>query len=185
MKYLKDFGQLNEARKSNKDDIAVLVKDIEKMLTDAPLIKSDNEKYPDQKHAYTLATIKKYMRDKGYTNDQVDQAMYKISNDKEFKDVDAKIKSVNVYFAGFDSKSPVYYIETDMDKHAIVEYYDDLQKEATEKLKNDKKEMVKKAIAEREAKAAEAAKKRKEAATKKAKGETTEKKPRAKRVSRK
>ncbi len=58
-----------------------IIDDLLKIFTENPNVET-SEYWPNEKYAYTLSGIKRTLREKGYTNDQTDQAMHKIQNSK-------------------------------------------------------------------------------------------------------
>lgn len=136
----KYFDFVNEAKKApgeKKEKATELVAEIIKMLNACPTVEMTND-WPNEKHAYTLAGIKKYMKTKGFTTTEVDDAMTKIANDKT-----NDVKNVKVEVAKYNEEYPYYFIEKDMDKYAIVEYYEGLQKDLKDKMSAKKAEIAK------------------------------------------
>ena len=136
----KYFDFINEAKKApgeKKEKATELVAEIIKMLNSCPTVEMTND-WPNEKHAYTLAGIKKYMKTKDFTATEVDDAMTKIANDKE-----SDVENVKVEVAKYNEEYPYYFIEKDMDKYAIIEYYEELQKELKDKMSAKKAEMAK------------------------------------------
>jgi predicted CoA-binding protein len=187
IKKYRDF--VNEAKKApgeKKAKATKLVEEIVKMLKANPTVEMSNN-WPTEKYAYTLAGIKKYMKDKDYSITEVDDAMYRIANEKELKDVKEEIDYVDIEVVAYDEEYPYYFIEGDKDKYAIIEYYEGLQKDTKAKLAAKKAEAAK-AIAgkKKEAEAVKVEKKTKAAAKKaapKKEGEEAKKKAPAKKAA--
>jgi hypothetical protein len=185
IKKYQDF--INEAKKApgeKKAKATKLVDDIVKMLKAAPTVEMSNN-WPTEKYAYTLAGIKKYMKAKDYTTTEVDDAMYRIANEKELKEIKDELEHVSIEVVAQDEEYPYYFIEGDKDKYAIIEYYEELQKDVKAKL-DVKKAEAKKAVAgkKKEAEAVKTEKKAKAAVKKAApKKEGEEKKAPAKKAA--
>src|ERR1035437_6067158 len=99
-----------------KEKAKKLVDDIVNMLKSKPSVDMTND-WPTEKYAYSLAGIKKYMKGKDYTTTEVDDAMYRIANDKELKDVKEEIEHVMVEVAKYGERYPYYFIEDDKDSY--------------------------------------------------------------------
>jgi len=105
---------------SKKDDC---VAELKKMLKKKPKI-SDRGKpsdkhyndysksYPDVKGIYPLSSIKKYLKDAGFTSDNVDSAINVLQNDKEFKLKSIKVKD---YLYG-NELVPHFYVDLTSDE---------------------------------------------------------------------
>ena len=167
IKKYQDF--VNEAKKApgeKKEKATKLVEDIVKMLKANPTVEMTGN-WPTEKYAYSLAGIKKYMKAKDYAIAEVDDAMYRIANEKELKDIKEEIDNVDIEVVVYGEEYPYYFIEGDKDKYAIIEYYEGLQKDTKAKI-TAKKAEVAKAIAgkKKEAEAVKTEKKTKAAAKK-------------------
>ncbi len=157
---------VNEAKKAGekKEETDKLVSDLINMLEKSPKVEMSNG-WPTEKYAYTLSGIKKYMATKGHSAEEVESAMHSLKNSKEYKADGTKVKTVSVEVAKFEENYPYFFIEKDLDKYAIEEYYDNQQKDTKAEMK-EKKEISAKAVANK--KKEEVENKEKKKVTKKA-----------------
>ena len=167
LKYV-DF--INEAKAKDKKAIVDL---LFKLLEEKPKVEHGSKsKYPDEKDAYTLAGVKKYFRDHGFTSQDGDDAFYYLGQDKERK---AKVKFFRAKNYTYDQSVPYNYVDLSDDEVTKVKAR--IEKESAEMAKPEieKRELAKKRHV--------AAAKEKEA--KKAEKKTTERKTPAKRTTKK
>jgi hypothetical protein len=146
---------INEAKKNKDESIELLLK----FFKEKPSIKFDSKSFPDEKDIYTLAGIKKYFRDKGFDNKDVDDALYHIRTNKEYKQHKVEISYAKNYH--YDKQQPYLYMNLSKDQ----------VDKAVEKLEAASKEMSKGEIEKRETV------KKKPVAKKTTAKKTTEKKP--------
>lgn len=146
---------VNEAKKDKDESIELLLK----FFKEKPSIKFDSKSFPDEKDIYTLAGVKKYFRDKGFTNKDADDAIYHVRNNKEYKQHKIEIAYAKNYH--YDKQQPYLYMNLSKDQ----------VDKAVEKLEAASKEMSKGEIEKREIL------KKKPAAKKATAKKATEKKP--------
>lgn len=125
------FDFINESKKEEA------VEALKKMLQDKPAVTdkgkpSDSrfndysDRYPQKiQGIYSIADMKRHLRDKGFTTDNVDQAFHELKNDKEFD-----IKSISVKNYLYDENVPHFYI--DMTKEEAKEIKKDLEEQSKE-----------------------------------------------------
>lgn len=155
---------INEAKKDKNAMVDLLVK----MLKDKPKIEM-GKTFPSEKDAYTIAGIKKYFEQHGMTKDNADDALYYISNDKEFKDVKSKLKHFSVKNHYYNESYPYHYMDLTAEEISkLKEKYEEESKEQS-KPEMEKREANKKKLMsiekEKMAKKAEAKKTSKDKTT--------------------
>ena len=162
---LKYVEFINEAKAKDKKAIVDL---LFKLLEEKPKVEMNSKTFPDEKDAYTLAGVKKYFRDHGFTSADGDDAFYYLAQDKERN---SKVKHFRAKNFHYDENCPYNYVGL---TQAEVE-------KVKARIEKESSEMAKPEIEKREA-----AKKRHVAATKekeakKAERKTTERKTPSKR----
>ena len=144
---------ITEAKAKDKGAIVDL---LIKLLEEKPKVTLSGKTFPDEKDAYTLAGIKKYFRDHGFTSEDVDDAFYYLGQDKDKK---SKVKHFNAKNFHYDENYPYHYIgltqaEVDKVKERIEKESQEMAKPEIEKRQAAKKKHVA-AAKEREAKKAD------------------------------
>jgi hypothetical protein len=171
---------INEAKKDKNSMVDLLMK----MLKDKPKVELSGS---TEKDAYTRAGMKKYFEEHGMSKDNLDDVLYTIANDKEFKEVKAKLKDFSAKNFKYNQTVPYYYIDLSAEEiKAVKERIESGSKEAAKPEIEKREEVKKKAVAAK--KEREATKKPKAPAkAKTAADKTTERKtpakPRAKKAS--
>ena len=130
---------INEAKKDKNALVELLVK----ILKDKPKIEM-GKTFPTEKDAYTIAGIKKYFAEHGMTKDNADDALYYISNDKEFKDVKSKLKHFSAKNSHYNENYPYHYM--DLNEDEVQKVKQTIEKESAEQAKPEieKRELSKK-----------------------------------------
>jgi len=135
---------INESKKED------CVEAIKKMLKNKPTVKMGkptdsrfkdlSKNYPDVKGIYSLASMVRHMKDKGFTSKNVDDAIAMLKKDKEFD-----LQTVNVKNYLYRGESvPYYYTDLSKDEANVIKKElqsksRELNKEAIEKRKEAKK----------------------------------------------
>lgn len=88
--------------KSESDKLVSLLFQI---LENKPKVKTENGSVEEK--IYSLSSLKKIFKEKGKTNDDVDDAIYQISKSKEFA---SKLKHVSVKNYEWNESIPHYYV---------------------------------------------------------------------------
>ena len=171
---------VNEAKKDKNAMVDLLVK----ILKDKPKIELGKSV---EKDAYTIAGIKKYFDEHGMTKDNADDAMYAISNDKEFKDVKAQLKYFSAKNFGHNTSYPYHYIGLTAEEVTKVKEKIESSSKESSKEEIEKREVVKKkAVAAEKEKTAKKTEMKKKSAAATKDDKTTERKapakPRAKKT---
>jgi len=135
---------INESKKED------CVEAIKKMLKNKPTVKMGkptdsrfkdlSKNYPDVKGIYSLASMVRHMKDKGFTSKNVDDAIAMLKKDKEFD-----LQTVNVKNYLYRGESvPHYYTDLSKDEANVIKKElqsksRELNKESIEKRKEAKK----------------------------------------------
>lgn len=96
---------ITEAKAKDKGAIVDL---LIKLLEEKPKVTLSGKTFPDEKDAYTLAGIKKYFRDHGFTSEDADDAFYYLGQDKTKKD---KVKHFRAKNFHYDENYPYHYVD--------------------------------------------------------------------------
>lgn len=150
--FIKEAKEAQEAKETKKDKAVELLKKLLKSKTVVEM----SEKWPEEKGAYSLAGIKRYFKDNGLTNNDAEQAVNKLQNEKG-----GELKSISVKNYHYGDSHPYFYItlskeDADMAKKKMEDWSKEGAKPEIEK----KKELAKKAEEAKKEKAAEAKAKR-------------------------
>lgn len=135
---LKFVEFITEAKSKDKN---ALVELLLKLLQDKPLVKLTGGNFPDEKDAYSLAGVKKYFKDNGFTAQDADDAYYYLNQDKEKK---SKVKTLRAKNLFYNEVYPYDYMDLTSNEVSVVKNrIENLSKESS-KSEIEKRSLTKK-----------------------------------------
>jgi len=150
--FIKEAKEVQNKKDTKKDKGVELLK---KLLKSKTLIAS-NENWPEEKGIYSFAGIKKYFKDNGLTNNDADQAINSLQNERG-----GELKSIRVKNYYYDESYPYLYISlSKVEAEEAKKKMENWSKEKSKPEIEKKKELAKKADETKKVKAEEAKMKR-------------------------
>lgn len=144
---LKFVEFITEAKSKDKN---ALVELLLKLLQDKPLVKLTGGNFPDEKDAYSLAGVKKYFKDNGFTAQDADDAYYYLNQDKEKK---SKVKTLRVKNLFYNEVYPYDYMDLTSNEVSVVKNrIENLSKESSKSEIEKRSLTKKKSLVDRKAK---------------------------------